>query len=684
MVKQTAVISVPHSPEHQQDADTRNEAFEQDGQRRLAEQQEQNIYLLTRNNLLIPMSLSISTSEVTHEKNMRDSLWRRGQELKNWVQLPDLLRQRKSSFFTSFSLPASVNISLISEVDFHYNLKDWNVEFRSISLYEIDRILEEQLKAKGQDNKQVAQELLQWHADYTDVLFKAASDILPIHRPHNHKIILEKKSNLRYSSLYKMTTEKLKAVKKYLKKNLHKGFIEPSQAPFTASVLFIWKGNSVLQFCIDYQKLNALTKKDQYLLSLIDKTLAWISQAKIFIKLDICQAFHCIHMDPESEKLTTFRTCYESYKCKVLPFDLTNESATYQRYINDVLFDYLDDFCTAYLDDILIYSDNELNHDAHVHKVLQRLQDADLQADIKKCEFSVKRIKYLGFIISTDGIEVDSEKISAVESWQLPKTVKGIQLFLGFCNFYCRFIHDYRKIVKSLVNLIKMNIPFSFNQVCTEVFQELMNKLTSASLLWHYNMNLSTMVKTDASDRVVAGILSQQHSDTEWYSVVYFLKTMTPAECNYEIHDKEMLAIICSLEQWRLELEGTHSQFQIYTDHKALEYFITTKQLTERQAWWAEALSEYYFTIMYWSDKQNTKADMLTQWEQETSLQNEVKAEYWTCAFLSCDQVNSWVLKNLRINVKEVDLVPMKELLIDKPLGLINRILQVNRMAESL
>ena len=207
IVKQTAVILISHSSEHQQDADTRNEAFEQDEQRRLMRQQEQNVCLLTRNNLLIPMSLSISTSGMTHKKDMRDSLQRRGQELKNWVQLPDLLRQRKSSSFTSSSLPASIDISLISEVDIHYNLKNWNVEFRSISLYKIDWILEEQLKAEGQDDKQVAQELSQWHASYTDIFSKAASDILLIHRPHDHKILLEKKSNLRYSSLYKMMTE---------------------------------------------------------------------------------------------------------------------------------------------------------------------------------------------------------------------------------------------------------------------------------------------------------------------------------------------------------------------------------------------------------------------------------------------------------------------------------------------
>src|ERR1035437_6677372 len=227
-----------------------------------------------------------------------------------------------------------------------------------------------------------------------------------------------------------MSTEELLATKEYILKNLYKGFIEHSHVPFIIPVLFVKKADGRLRFCIDFRKLNNLTRKDRYPLPLIDETLARISQARIFTKLDIRQAFHRIRMDPDSEELTTFRTRYGAYKCKVMPFGLTNGPATYQRYMNDVLFDYLDDFCTVYLDDILIYSEDPSEHQEHVRKVLQRLRDAGLQADIKKSEFNVKRTKYLGFIVSTEGIEVDPEKIAVVKNWRPPTTVKGVQGFL--------------------------------------------------------------------------------------------------------------------------------------------------------------------------------------------------------------------------------------------------------------
>ena len=317
-------------------------------------------------------------------------------------------------------------------------------------------------------------------------------------------------------------------------------------------------------------------------------------------------------MDPASEDLTTFHTCYGAYKYKVLPFGLTNSPATYQCYMNDVLFNYLDDFCIAYLDDILIYSDNELEHEEHVKKVLERLRSAGLQVDLKKCEFSVKHMKFLGFIVSMNGIEVDPEKVEVIYNWMPPKTVKGVQSFLGFCNFYRRFIRDYGVIAKPLVCLTKNNTPFIFDQDCQEAFEELKGRLVSAPILQHYNPELESMLETDASDGVVGGVLSQLHTDGEWHLVAFFSKTMAPAECNYEIHDKEMLAIIRSLSQWQAELEGSSSRIKIYMDHKALEYFMTTKQLTSRQAWWAEVLSQFFFTIMYHPGKQNTKADALT------------------------------------------------------------------------
>ena len=247
--------------------------------------------------------------------------------------------------------------------------------------------------------------------------------------------------------------------------------------------------------------------------------------------------------------------------------------------MNDVLFDYLDDFCIVYLDDILIYSDNELEHEHHVKKVLERLYYTGLQIDLKKCEFYVTRTKYLGFIISTGSIEVDPDKISVIENWWLPTTVKGTQSFLGFCNFYRRFIRDYGIIVRPIVNLTKTRVRFVWTQACQDSFQKLKSMLTSAPILQYYSEDLETCIETDVSDSIVARVLSQKYGK-DWLPVTFFSKTINPAEYNYQIYDKEILAIVRSLEEWRPELQYKQDKFEIYTDHKSLEYFMTTKQLT--------------------------------------------------------------------------------------------------------
>jgi transposase InsO family protein len=315
--------------------------------------------------------------------------------------------------------------------------------------------------------------------------------------------------------------------------------------------------------------------------------------------------------------------------------------------------DFLDVFVTCYLDDILIYSSDELEHELHVKQVLDRLRAAGLQADIKKCEFHVTRTKYLGFIISTDGIEVDPEKVSTIQRWEMPTTVRGIQSFLGFCNFYRRFIKDYSRIARPMSRLTGKDVPLVLDGAYRRAFKELKQCLLTAPVLTHYSPDRPTKIETDASDGVVAGVLSQLCEDKEWHPVGYFSKTMQPAECNYPIQDKEMLAIIRALQGWRPELEGlqTRERFDIYTDHRALEYFMSKRLLNSRQASWAEFLSRFHFLIRYRPGKSNILADALSRQPDQVATQKERVQEYRNQRLLGDDCLDDQIKEELNQQV---------------------------------
>jgi hypothetical protein len=294
---------------------------------------------------------------------------------------------------------------------------------------------------------------------------KKAADTLPEHRPSDHHITLDNNadtSQLRHAPLYRMSDEELDLCKNFIDENLKKGFIEASQAPYASPVLFVRKPGGGLRFCVDYRRLNALTKKDAYPLPLIEETLAQITGAKILTKIDIRHAFNRIRMaTEEDEDLTTFKTRFGSYKSKVLPFGLCNGPATFQHHMNEVLWEGLNEYLSVYMDDILIYSQNRAEHIQHVQSVLERLMAAGLQADIKKCEFFVTETKFLGLIVGIDGIRMDPEKVKAIVEWQEPRDVSGVRAFLGFCNFYRRFIRNYSRMVRKLVELTKKDFLFN-------------------------------------------------------------------------------------------------------------------------------------------------------------------------------------------------------------------------------
>ena len=437
---------------------------------------------------------------------------------------------------------------------------------------------------------------------------------LPPHKPYDHKIeLLSDSSSLPRSRVYPLSELKLRKLKEYLEENLQKGFIVPSQATYASPVLFAVKPNGQLRLCVDYRRLNHITKRNRYPIPLIEETLAKIQGCKYLTKLDIISAFNKLRMSEKNEKLTTFVTSMGSYKYRVLPFGLTNGPASWQHYMNDLLFNFLNEFCQVYLDDILIYSKSKKKHIVHVRAILEKLKEAGLQVNIEKCEFFKKKVAFLGVILSVDGLRMDPKKIQVIVDWARPTNLKEVQAFVGFVNFYRRFIRDFSKKAKALTRMTKKLVEFEWTTEAEEAFNLLKKTMTEAPILRHYDRTKQAILETDSSDYVNAGVLSQYDDEGVLHPVAFYSRNMIPAECNYEIYDKELLAIIRCLEHWRPELEGTDEPIKIFTDHKGLETFMTSKKLTPRQARWAEILSEFNIAIQFQSGAQNVKADALTR-----------------------------------------------------------------------
>jgi len=502
---------------------------------------------------------------------------------------------------------------------------------------------------------------LQYH-EYLDIFDQQAAEKLPPLRGAkiDHKIELNqvdgKPPEVPWGPLYSMSRDELLVLRKTLTDLLDKGFIRVSNSPAAAPVLFVRKPGGGLRFCVDYRGLNKITRKDRYPLPLIHETLRNIGQSKWFTKLDVIAAFHKIRIDEGSEWMTAFRTRYGLYEWLVTPFGLANAPSTFQRYINWALRDFLDEFCSAYIDDILIYTDGSIEqHRDQVRKVLNRLREAGLQIDIDKCEFEVQTTKYLGFIIEAGrGIKMDPEKIKAIQEWEVPKSIKGVQSFLGFANFYRRFISNFSDYSKPLLDTIKRDSPFKWTDDADIAFKKLKVIFTTAPILEKFDYKRKTVLETDASEWCIGGTLMQYGEDGVLRPCAYYSKKNLPAECNYEIYDKEMLAIIRCLEEWDAELRSVRS-FEIRTDHKNLEYFMSVRKLTERQMRWSLELSRYNFDISYIKGKSNERADALSRREQDIPIGGDDRLQYRMVQLL--EKAPGRIIKKTDSPIKDKDII---------------------------
>ncbi|KAJ1042594.1 hypothetical protein NDA10_006513 [Ustilago hordei] len=345
--------------------------------------------------------------------------------------------------------------------------------------------------------------------------------------------------------LYLKGPKEMSELRRYLDENLEKGFIRPSKSPARSPVLFVPKKDGGLRLCVDYRGLNEITVKNRAPLPLIEEQLFLLRKARIYTKLDLRAAYNLIRIAKGDEWKTAFGTQLGLYEYLVMPFGLANAPAHFQSFINDIFRDIIGVYVVVYLDDFLIFSDTEEVHVKHVTEVLTRLRSNRLFAKLSKCEFHTKTVEFLGYIIKPTGIEMDPEKVRTVKEWPMPESIHDIQRFLGFANFYRRFIAHFARIAKPLTALVKpieRFKKFELPEEAQQAFHKLIQAFTSAGVLQHFDYHLPTRLETDASDFAIAGVLKQEH-EGRWHPVAFYSRKMSSAEKNYEIHDKELLAV---------------------------------------------------------------------------------------------------------------------------------------------
>jgi hypothetical protein len=335
---------------------------------------------------------------------------------------------------------------------------------------------------------------------------------LPEHKPWDHEIPLVDGAAPPSGPIYSLSEDDLRTLREFIDDGLKKGIIRESTSPAGASVLFVPKPDGTKRLCVDYRKLNDMTIKDRYALPRADEMRDRLQGAKIFTQLDLRDAYYSVRIKAGEEWKTAFRTRYGHYEFTAMPMGLTNAPATFQRLINNILMPFLDITCICYLDDILIYSARPEDHEKDVKAVMQVLQDTNLRVKLSKCRFGVQEVTFLGYVISTEGIKMDPAKIAPILEWNTPTCVKDVQSFVGFANFYRRFIKGYSELATPLTRLTKKDVAFEWTHEAQDAFDALKRAFTTAPVLIAFDPEKEITVETDASDYALGAVLSQPNA----------------------------------------------------------------------------------------------------------------------------------------------------------------------------
>jgi len=379
-------------------------------------------------------------------------------------------------------------------------------------------------------------------------------------------------------------------------------------------VFFVGKKDGSKRMVMDYYNLNGQTVKNNYPLPLIIELINNMGSKKVFTKMDLRWGFNNVRIKEENEWKEAFIMHIGSFEPTVMFFGMTNSLATFQAMINEILRDLINKGkVAAFVDDMLVGTETEEGHDEIVEEILRRLEENDLYVKLEKCVWKVKRIEFLGVVIGPNGIEIEAEKVDGVCNWPQLRNVKDVRKFLGLANYYRRFIKNFARIARLMNVLTWKEEKWWWEEAQQKAFEELKEIFTSKPVLATPDLDKEFRVEADASNYATGGVLLMKCSDEKWRPVTFISKSLSDMERNYEIHDKEILAVIRCLEAWRYFLEGVVKKFEIWTDHKNLEYFMKAQKLNRRQARWALYLSRFDFMLKHVLESKIEKTDSLSK-----------------------------------------------------------------------
>ena len=453
------------------------------------------------------------------------------------------------------------------------------------------------------------------YEDFTSVFSQEATTRLPPLRPYDHEINLKETFTPKIGKLYPLSPDERTAMDTFVDEHLASGKIRPSNSLQASPFFFVKKKDGGLCPCQDYWYINEHTTRDAYPLPLISDLIHKLQGAKIFTKFNVRWGYNNIHIKDGHQWKAVFVTHQGLFKPTVMFFGLCNSPATFQRFMNNSFRDMIaEGWLVIYMDDLLIFSLDETNHVKQTWQILQRMTELDLHLKVEKCTFAVQEVEYLGMVVRPNQLAMDLVKFDGIAKWPTPTKVKDIRSFLGFANFYRRFIPNYSNIAWPLIDLTKKNLPWTWTSIQEAAFSSLKNLFLSWPILHLPNPATPFAIATDASKHASGAILLQTDENRDWHPCSYLSQSFFPVERNYNIYDQELLAVICALKTWWHYLHGSPFPVQVFTDHKNLTFFRSPQSLNQRQARWLLDITDFDLKLIHVPSWHLTAPDALLRW----------------------------------------------------------------------